>query len=178
MKFEKLYKLLNEELIDEGLKDIAAAGIIGLSALSPSAKAKDPEKIEQKQAQSKINMIKLLDAIHQVESSGRTKNVPDGDDGAAVGPLQIWKIMVDEVNDLSDKYNFSYEDRKNIVKAKQICSAYLSYMRKRHNSKFGTELTPERLAEYWNAGGRWPKRFPDNPEYVKKIKKAYKNSRK
>lgn len=37
-----------------------------------------------------INVERLLDAIRQVESSNRP-DPPDGDDGKAVGPMQIWR---------------------------------------------------------------------------------------
>ena len=64
----------------------------------------------------------LLNAISTVESNNDDKAI--GDSGKAVGRFQIWKTYVDEVNRISRlkklPTRFSYEDRKNPEKSRQI----------------------------------------------------------
>lgn len=85
---------------------------------------------------------KLIDAFVQVESNGRANAV--GDNGKAVGCLQIWEVVVDDVNRFSPT-KYSYEDRKSIIKSREICKKYLIHYG-------GKNATDEKYARIWNGG--------------------------
>ena len=71
-----------------------------------------------------VNVERLLDAIAQVESRCRTDAV--GDSGNAVGILQIWPIMVKDVNRISSK-TFTLKDRYSKQKSYEMCRIYLNH---------------------------------------------------
>jgi len=87
----------------------------------------------------------LLQAIIQVETRG--KNI-SGDNGKASGILQIWEIQVDEVNRVSKlmgkKERFTYKDRWNEDKSKQMFFIYVEY--------WSEDLDFEKIARQWNGG--------------------------
>jgi hypothetical protein len=65
----------------------------------------------------------IINKIHIVESNGKS-SVPVGDNGKAVGPLQLHQCVLDDVN----KYygmNFQSGDRKDLEKSKLIARAYI-----------------------------------------------------
>ena len=72
----------------------------------------------------------VLDAIIKVESSYRTGI--HGDNGRAVGALQIWKITVRDVNRIIGKQKYKYEDRLSRVK-----SIEMFYIYQRHYNPTG-----------------------------------------
>jgi len=67
---------------------------------------------------------RLLDAIMQVESGGDYNAV--GDSGKAVGCMQIWPIMVKDVNRISGK-NYTLKDRYSKQKSFEMCRIFLSH---------------------------------------------------
>ena len=85
---------------------------------------------------------KLIDALVHVESRGEVHAI--GDNGKAVGPLQIHKEVVDDVNKAYGT-NYTYEDRKSIDKSREICRRYLLL----HG---GRNATNEKYARIWNGG--------------------------
>ena len=87
----------------------------------------------------------VMNAIIQVESGGNVN--AKGDGGKAIGPLQIHKVVVDDVN---RRYgtSYTYDDRKSLVKSKEICRKYLLMWGGKH-------ATDERYARIWNGGPRW-----------------------
>jgi hypothetical protein len=85
--------------------------------IKASSVAVEPQKTE-------ISIETLLDAIEAVESGGDPNAIGDG--GRAVGAYQIWKIYVDDVNNINTfgpKYN--YEDRWDRNKSRAMAKAYL-----------------------------------------------------
>jgi hypothetical protein len=88
----------------------------------------------------------LAKAIHQVESSGRTGKNIVGDNGKAIGPLQIhfenWKDATDFDKSIGGKYldchdlNYSYK----------IFDAYLR--------RYGKGKSAKDRARIWNGGPR------------------------
>ena len=88
----------------------------------------------------------LAKAIHQVESSGRTGKNIVGDNGKAIGPLQIhyenWKDATDFDKSIGGKYanchdlNYSYK----------IFDAYLR--------RYGNGKSAKDRARIWNGGPR------------------------
>lgn len=85
---------------------------------------------------------KLIDALVHVESKGEVHAV--GDNGKAIGPLQIHKEVVDDVNKAYGT-NYTYDDRKSIDKSREICRKYLLLHGGRH-------ATNEKYARIWNGG--------------------------
>ena len=59
----------------------------------------------------------LIPVLIQVESSGNNDAV--GDNGRAVGCLQMWEICVDDVNRISGR-SYTYEDRLSRTKSAEM----------------------------------------------------------
>ena len=100
----------------------------------------------------------LIEKIRFVETGGLAA-VPDGDRGLACGPLQLHSCIVDEVNRYCNT-RFSYADRYNIQKARQLARFYISF--------WMAQQKEEIAARIFNGGPRgWSKCGTD--EYWKKI---------
>ena len=85
---------------------------------------------------------RLIDAIAYVESKGKADAV--GDNGAAVGILQIHKVLVDDVNRILGEAKYSYEDRYDADKSRQMFVVYIGH--------YCPSWNPERAARMWNGG--------------------------
>lgn len=85
---------------------------------------------------------KLINALVRVESGGRAAVV--GDNGKAVGILQIHKCVIDDVNRIY-KTTYTYADRTNPIKSREICKKYLTHYA-------GKNATDEKYARVWNGG--------------------------
>jgi len=108
----------------------------------------------------------LLDAIRHVESGGRCVT---GDNGNAVGPYQIWKILVDDVNRILKRKAYTYDDRKDEKKSREMAVVYLTH--------YGKGLTALEMAAIWNSGPKGAEKMKYNKnvqKYVEKIKKVMK----
>lgn len=105
----------------------------------------------------------LLNAIHQVESSGRL-NPPDGDEGQAIGPFQIhyayWK---------DSGIRGSYQDCRKYEYAKKVVRSYLT----RYGQKFVKQSDYQSLMRIHN-GGPSGYRLIQTRGYWKKGKKLLK----
>ncbi len=110
-------------------------------------------------------LVRTLDAVWAVES-GRRLNPPDGDNDNAVGPLQIWKIRVDDANRIIGHKQWTYDDRRDWMKSAEIfCVTSLHYW---------PNGTPEQWARAWNGN---PKTGPIDAVtlgYWEKVKKHLK----
>ena len=104
----------------------------------------------------------LLDAIRFVESGDRV-NVPDGDNGRAIGPYQIWRVYWQDAceYDASLK-NRRYEDCRDPEYARRVVIAYLS--------RYGRGKSAEDLARIHN-GGPKGHRKDATVEYWSKVEK-------
>jgi len=96
----------------------------------------------------------LLDKIHQVESSGRI-NPPAGDDGRAVGPMQLHKDVIIDVNQYFN-VNYSFEDRRNLQKSKEIAKLYIAMWLEIHKEQvaslifhYGPSQWKQDVDGYW-----------------------------
>jgi hypothetical protein len=108
-----------------------------------------------------MNWDILLAALIAVESGGDPTAI--GDEGKALGILQIHKCVVDDVN---KTYNTTFRHewlRSNsdgtttldaIVFSKQVCVKYLAYWGARYEGETGQEPTYEVYARIWNGGPR------------------------
>jgi len=104
----------------------------------------------------------LINALIQVESSNNDSTI--GDSGRAVGCLQIWKVVVDDVNRISKVKKFTYNDRKDRQKSIQIAKIYLNHYGRLYQRKTGRAPTDEIYSRIWNGGPKG---------YSKKITKKY-----
>ena len=87
------------------------------------------------------NLSNLITALIAVESSGNDMAV--GDQGKAIGCLQIHKAVVLDVNRITGS-NYRHSEMTNRVAARAVCEAYLK--------AYGKNATTEQLARIWNGG--------------------------
>lgn len=100
----------------------------------------------------------LIFALAVVESALNPLAI--GDNGKAVGYLQITPAVVQDVNEFY-KMNYTLEDRFDKEKSKQICFYYLNYWGKIYRAKTGEQPTAEIYAKMWNGGAyAWKKINP------------------
>jgi hypothetical protein len=88
-----------------------------------------------------MNLTNLITALIAVESGGRDSAI--GDQGRALGPLQIHRAVVVDVNRFTGSH-YRHQDMTNRAQARAVCEAYL-----RH---YGHGATTEQLARRWNGG--------------------------
>ena len=88
-----------------------------------------------------------VEAIISVESSGNPAAI--GDNGRAIGILQIWDVVITDVNRAKGT-SYTHRDALDPVKARAICRAYLSiYCTAK---RLGRAPTMEDAARIWNGG--------------------------
>lgn len=85
-----------------------------------------------------LDKDKCFEAFVEVESGGNDSAIGDG--GKAVGCIQMWPIMVDEVNRIG-KTNYTYNDRYDRNKCKEM---FLIIIDKKHVN------TIEEMVKIWN----------------------------
>jgi len=108
----------------------------------------------------------LIDAIEQVESGGRENAV--GDNGKALGCMQIWKCVWDDVKDNEELNGYEYKD----VSQRKVAHIVFRLYMKRYATKKRLGRTPtfEDMARIWNGGpSGWKKK--STLKYWKKVKK-------
>ena len=111
-----------------------------------------------------MNLTNLISALIIVESSGNDMAV--GDNGRAIGPLQIHRAVVLDVNRITGSH-YRWEDMTNRVQARAVCEAYL-----RH---YGRGASTEQLARRWN-GGPAGDRKQATEAYWRKVQKHLRSS--
>jgi hypothetical protein len=104
----------------------------------------------------------LAKAVHQVESSGRTGRNIVGDNGKAIGPLQIhfenWKDATDFDKSIGGKYS----DCHDLKYSQLIFDAYLR--------RYGKGKSAEDRARIWNGGPKGDDKWATRA-YWRKVKK-------
>ena len=123
----------------------------------------------------KALIIALLPILCQVESGNNPAALGDYSRGEyrAVGCLQIWKIVVDDVNRIQKKEVFAYKDRSDRLKSLRMAEIYLTHYG-RHLEKKGVEVNIEVLSRVWNGGPNGYKK-KSTEKYWKKVKKELEN---
>jgi len=111
---------------------------------------------------SKYSIEGLLDAIAYVESGNDPNAWNEKED--AVGLYQIRKIFVDDVNRILGKPVFSYNDRWNPHKSREMAYIYICYWAKKAK---GNKI--EAMARIFNGGPKGWKKKCTKP-YWKKVK--------
>ena len=104
----------------------------------------------------------LITALIAVESSGNDLAI--GDNGRAVGPLQIHRGVVLDVNRITGSH-YRHQDMTNRAAARAVCQAYLTH--------YGRGATTEQLARRWN-GGPTGDRKTATVAYWRRVQKAMK----
>ena len=89
----------------------------------------------------------LINAIIKVESNDNVNVI--GDNGKAVGCMQIWKVVVDDVNKVS-KLKYNYNDRFNKEKSIEIFKLYIN--KYATAKRLGRTPTDEDMVRIWNGG--------------------------
>jgi hypothetical protein len=74
----------------------------------------------------------VLNAIHQVESSGKFRGVRDGDGGRAIGPFQIHKSYWRDAIRFQPSLGGRYGDCQDYHYAKRVVTAYLQGWAAKH----------------------------------------------
>ena len=105
----------------------------------------------------------LITALIIVESSGNDLAI--GDNGRAVGPLQIHRAVVLDVNRFT-RSHYRWESMTNRAQARAVCEAYLTH--------YGKGKTTEEQARIWNAGPQGHKKKTATQAYWAKVKKELK----
>ena len=108
---------------------------------------------------------KLIDAICKVESNNGMYIA--GDNGKAIGCLQIWKNVVDDVNKYS-KVKYTYADRYDKVKSYEMFKLYIGHYATQ--KRLGRKPTNEDMARIWNGGPNGYKKT-STIKYWNKVKK-------
>jgi len=131
-------KVAKKETMAKQMITIAASVmVIGLLASSTSIKTID---------KSSSLMTPLESAIWQVETGRCPGDCPLGDNGNALGPLQIWEIAWTDVQRPGE----SYKDCKDLDYSVEIFRRYTA--RYATMKRLGHEPTQEDLARIWNGG--------------------------
>jgi hypothetical protein len=105
----------------------------------------------------------LITALIIVESSGNDLAI--GDQGRAIGPLQIHRAVVTDVNRITGS-NYRHQDMTNRAQARAVCEAYLKH--------YGRGKTTEEQARIWNAGPQGHKKKTATEGYWRKVQKHLK----
>ena len=109
-----------------------------------------------------MNLTNLISALMLVESSNNDLAV--GDQGRAIGCLQIHRSVVLDVNRITGSH-YRHQDMTNRAAARAVCQAYLTH--------YGRGATTEQLARRWN-GGPAGDRKSATEAYWAKVKKHLK----
>lgn len=105
----------------------------------------------------------LISALIIVESSGNDMAI--GDNGKAIGPLQIHREVVLDVNRITGSH-YQWQQMTNRAQARAVCEAYLKH--------YGKGCTTEQLARKWNGGGPNGDKKKATEAYWAKVKKHLK----
>ena len=108
-----------------------------------------------------IGLGDLFYLIAWVES--KLEHQAIGDRGHAVGIVQIWPVVIDDVNRIIGYKKYTRRDRYNQARSREIFLIYLDHYGQDYQKKTGKELNPEILARIWNGGP-----IEDDPAWWKK----------
>ncbi len=97
--------------------------------------------------QTMTTISNLISALIIVESSGNDQAI--GDNGRALGPLQIHKAVVLDVNRITGSH-YRHQDMTNRAQARAVCEAYLKHYVT--EKRIGRKPTVADFAKVWNSG--------------------------
>ena len=90
---------------------------------------------------------RFLNALEQVESRGNANAV--GDNGRAIGCLQIWQSVVTDANRIAGT-NYKHADAFDREKARTMARIYLNYYASKR--RIGHDPSNQDYARIWNGG--------------------------
>jgi hypothetical protein len=111
----------------------------------------------------------VFTALHAVES-GSKLNPPDGDNGKAIGPFQIWKSYFQDAKE-HGKLKLNYEDCRKLEHAKRVVGAYMARYEAANWADTMTLGQVEAIARAHNGGPSWRKKRNKTDGYWAKVKK-------
>lgn len=114
---------------------------LALAAFGPPAAA---QKLED------LKKDPLLAALWEKES-GRGVRVAKGDNGKALGPLQIWRAAVLDVN-RAYSTRYTHADMLREDRAFRVCHLYLELYAGKYERVTGLKAGSEVRARIWNGG--------------------------
>jgi hypothetical protein len=124
------------------------AGSVDVPTSAPAAAEPTSEPVATKTstaAPARSFRDRLWYAVTMVESGGDATAIGDG--GNAVGIAQIWKIVVDDCNRIVRQKRWTYDDRKNVKKSREMFDVYLSHYA-------GTQASYQKCARICNGEPR------------------------
>lgn len=95
------------------------------------------------------NMDRLVEALVRTESNGNAAAV--GDNGKAIGILQIHETMVNDFNRITGK-NYKHIEMFDAQKAREVSNGVLNFYSKHIEKTTGRQATDKELAFIWNGG--------------------------
>ena len=96
-----------------------------------------------------------LQAVEQVESSGRGAATPDGDGGKAIGPLQWHAVAWKDCSAIRRKAGLEvwpYSDARNPARAREYAKTWLTVLKVRLAAQIGRQPFPGEIWLAWNLG--------------------------
>lgn len=102
--------------------------------IAPDRTCKQPLQVDR--------MDRLFAAICKVESNNNPRAVGDG--GKALGIAQIHKVMIDDVNRILKVPTFTYTDRLDPVKSREVFDVWRKH--------YCRDASDEVIARRWNQG--------------------------
>ena len=109
-----------------------------------------------------MNITNLISALIVVESGAGGNDMAVGDNGKALGALQIHQGVVLDVNRFTGSRH-RWEDMTNRALARKVCQSYLE--------RYGRGATAEQLARRWNGGPQGDRKSATLP-YWRKVEAA------
>lgn len=97
----------------------------------------------------------FLQAVEQVESSGRGALTPDGDGGLARGPLQWHSVAWKDCSAIRRKAGlavYPYADARNPARARDYARTWLTALKIRLAEQIGRQPFPGEIWLAWNLG--------------------------
>jgi hypothetical protein len=119
-----------------------------------------------------IDIVLAIQILTTLESNGRVDAV--GDNGKAIGALQIHPIMVRECNRITGKHIFNYQDRRNQSKSELMAAVFLRYQIKRFRAKYKRCPTMQEVCCCWNSGNIMKKQ---PHQYLSRVRKLLESMR-
>ena len=110
-----------------------------------------------------MNLTNLISALMLVESSNNDLAI--GDQGRAIGCLQIHRSVVLDVNRITGSHH-RWESMTNRAQARAVCAAYLTH--------YGKGKSTEEQARIWNGGPQGHKKKTATQAYWLKVQRNLK----
>ena len=110
---------------------------------------------------------KLLHALKMAESGCKSDAI--GDNGKAIGILQLHKVYVDDANRIVGYKKYNYDDRYDVRKSEEMATIVLLHYGRHYERKTGKRCTDEILARIHNRGySQWDDKLGER--YWNKVK--------